>query len=125
MRCKIFNCDKVHRHQCCAMCQQRHQCENRCFNHPDRCGQLREETPREIAAAAGIRYISNIKADRILNSGRASGEYKPIGRFILKSGKKFIGIDNSKGDAWTEEFAAELECVQWLAGNLSREEYGL
>lgn len=34
----------------------------------------------------------------------------------LKEGDKFIGIDNSTGNAWTEEFPDEASCLRWLAG---------
>jgi len=54
MRCSIFNCDKKHMNQCCALCPDLRRCKNPCLNHPDRCGKLRAETPREIAVAAGV-----------------------------------------------------------------------
>lgn len=124
MRCKIFNCDKVHRNQCCTMCPRRGKCKNPCLNHPDRCGQIREETPRETAIAAGVCYISKATALQMLSSGEITGTYKPVGRFIHKDGKKFVGIDNSDGDAFVEEFITEAGCVQWLVSDRPREECG-
>ena len=124
MKCNLFNCDKMHRHQCCALCERRSSCDNPCLNHPDRCGQLREETPKETAAAAGIRFITKTTAKLILDSGFESGKYKPIGRFIFRDKKKFIGIDNSTGHAWTEEFDSKTDCLKWLAGEMPREEAG-
>ena len=41
---------------------------------------------------------------------------QPEGLFLLEEGGKFIGIDNSTGDAWTEEFGDRNQCLQWLAG---------
>lgn len=124
MRCSIFNCDKKHMNQCCALCAELNQCKNPCLNHPDRCGQLREETPREIATAAGIRYIRRATALQMLAAGEVTGKYKPPGRFIHRDGKKFIGIDNSSGEAWTEEFRTEAGCVRWLVDGVPREECG-
>lgn len=124
MRCSIFNCDKKHRNQCCALCPDLSQCKNSCLNHPNRCGQIRAETPRETATAAGVRYISKATALKILDSGETSGKYKPLGQFIRKAGKKFVGIDNSDGDAWVEEFSSEAECVRWLVEGVPREECG-
>ena len=40
----------------------------------------------------------------------------PAGKFMTFDGKtkKFIGCDNSDGDAWTEEFETLEKCVKWL-----------
>lgn len=38
----------------------------------------------------------------------------PLGLFWLKEGDKYIGIDNLTGDAWTEEFDTQEECLTWL-----------
>lgn len=35
--CNIFYCDKRQDFVCCASCQSRGHCKNRCLNHPDRC----------------------------------------------------------------------------------------
>jgi hypothetical protein len=124
MRCSIFNCDKKHMNQCCALCSDLSQCKNPCLNHPDRCGKLRAETPKEKATAAGVHYVSKATANQVLDSGWTTGQYIPLGRFICREGKKFIGIDNSDGDAWTEEFSTEAECVRWLTEDVPREECG-
>lgn len=39
---------------------------------------------------------------------------KPLGLFIISLDKYFIGIDNSTGDAWVEEFDERDECESWL-----------
>lgn len=46
------------------------------------------------------------------------GRYEPLGLFYLEEREKFVGIDNSTGDAWTEEFPDKESCLRWL----SREE---
>lgn len=35
---------------------------------------------------------------------------------MLETGVEYIGIDNSTGDAWTEEFPDLTECMMWLVG---------
>ena len=39
---------------------------------------------------------------------------EPRGLFCLKDGEKFVGIDNSSGDAWMEEFDTLPMCRSWL-----------
>ena len=38
----------------------------------------------------------------------------PRGLFIEEGKEKYIGIDNSTGDAWTEEFISRPACIAWL-----------
>lgn len=40
--CRIFNCDKMHKNQCCNFCNYRMKCKNRCLNKHRICGQLME-----------------------------------------------------------------------------------
>ena len=40
----------------------------------------------------------------------------PSGLFFLREGSKVIGIDNSTGHAWTEEFDSVNQCKRWLMG---------
>lgn len=39
---------------------------------------------------------------------------RPIGKFYRQDGNTFIGVDNTTGDAWTEEFKGFDACIQWL-----------
>jgi hypothetical protein len=42
---------------------------------------------------------------------------KPLGSFIIEEENgTFTGIDNSTGDAWTEEFKKKINCIDWLNG---------
>lgn len=42
---------------------------------------------------------------------------KPLGLFYTKHNEFcFVGIDNSDGNAWTEEFISENDCIKWLNG---------
>lgn len=39
------------------------------------------------------------------------------GCFVQKDGGTYIGIDNTDGDAWVEEFPDLIECLHWLLGD--------
>lgn len=39
---------------------------------------------------------------------------EPHGLFYLEEDGVFVGIDNSTGDAWIEEFPDMTECLLWL-----------
>lgn len=41
---------------------------------------------------------------------------EPRGLFYQKDGDITIGIDNTTGEAWTEEFNTLDECLAWLEG---------
>lgn len=43
-------------------------------------------------------------------------ERKPKGLFFCKENHKFVGIDNSHGDAFVEEFDTACLCKDWLNG---------
>ena len=38
----------------------------------------------------------------------------PHGHFLTKDGRKWVAVDNSTGDAWTEEFTRKRQAVRWL-----------
>ena len=61
--------------------------------------------------------IRQDEARRLLMSCNEEGEgYKPLGLFYLEEDGKFVGIDNSDGNAWTEEFWDKDSCLRWLNG---------
>lgn len=39
---------------------------------------------------------------------------RPLGLFYVRQDGIYIGIDNSTGHAWTEEFASLYQCKEWL-----------
>lgn len=53
--------------------------------------------------------ISHKKASEIIETR------KPLGLFVVIGERRPVGIDNSSGDAWTEDFDDLRECVEWLA----------
>jgi len=60
--------------------------------------------------------------DTIQEIGRAQAKSiiakrYPYGKFwVLDVTSSYIGIDNSNGNAWTEEFDTSDECIKWLEG---------
>lgn len=119
MRCKIFNCDKVRKSQCCAGCPRRSRCKNPCLNSPERCGQTREETTKELIYEYGIKLVGPEAAKDIIQT------LKPTGLFYegLGPGRGYVGIDNRTGHAWVEEFTKLNTCVRWLVSEAPREEF--
>lgn len=42
-------------------------------------------------------------------------EREPRGLFYRKAGRRiYVGVDNTTGDAWTEEFRSLRQCKRWL-----------
>ncbi len=48
--------------------------------------------------------------------GRVIEDRTPCGRFLTKEGLKWVAVDNSTGDAWTEEFTRKRQAIRWLRG---------
>ena len=49
----------------------------------------------------------------------------PNGHFLAKEGRKWVAVDNSTGDAWTEEFSRERQAIRWLRGEFEVDEPAL
>ncbi|MBS6355418.1 hypothetical protein [Oscillibacter sp.] len=74
---------------------------------------MSETEPREITKA---------EAADLLALGYETGRYEPLGLFYQQEdGGAWVGIDNSTGHAWTEEFETQAECLEWLKGEHERE----
>lgn len=69
--------------------------------------ELEEIVKSELTA---VKFISPREADKIIETRI------PYGRFAMKDGNRYIGIDNTTGDAWTEEFPSLHKCLTWLHG---------
>ena len=50
-------------------------------------------------------------ADFIMN---VIEQAKPIGKFYFIESGIYVSLDNSTGEAWTEEFKTKKEAVDWL-----------
>jgi len=57
-----------------------------------------------------IKEIDQKTADKIVENR------KPIGLFYFNEKGMTIGINNSKGDAFVEEFSNQDHCLKWLKG---------
>ncbi len=44
----------------------------------------------------------------------------PLGLFLTKEGCKWVAVDNTIGDAWTEEFSRKHQAIRWLRGKFER-----
>ena len=57
-----------------------------------------------------IREAGRLEAKNII------ANKKPFGKYWIfdVATSVYIGIDNSKGEAWTEEFDTKDECLKWL-----------
>ena len=38
----------------------------------------------------------------------------PLGLFLTREGRRWVAVDNSTGDAWTEEFYRKRAALCWL-----------
>ena len=47
---------------------------------------------------------------------------EPLGKFYMIEGKTIIAVDNSTGDAWTEEFKDFETFILWITTQLTVEE---
>jgi len=55
-----------------------------------------------------IRKITPFIAEAVISTR------KPLGLFYLLNRGTYVGIDNSTGHAWTEEFPNLRQCKKWL-----------
>lgn len=63
-----------------------------------------------------IKELTGEELAALFASGNESDNYTPIGRFYVKDGDVYVGVDNSTGDAWTEDFTTLEDCIEWLKG---------
>ena len=56
------------------------------------------------------------EAYRAILDSESNGHYEPVGRYWFRADGKFIGVDNSHGLAFTEEFTSKRLCLSWLLG---------
>lgn len=55
------------------------------------------------------KYVNQEEANQIIEHRSRRG------LFVQEADGKFVGIDNTTGDAWVEEFPDLTECLKWLA----------
>jgi len=49
-----------------------------------------------------------------MQAGRVISTRQPLGLFYLFNNGVYIGIDNSTGHSWVEEFPSLQQCKEWL-----------
>lgn len=59
-----------------------------------------------------IQRITKIEASNIIKN------YAPEGLFMIEENGHYIGIDNSTGECWVEEFITKDLCIKWLKGDV-------
>ena len=59
-----------------------------------------------------LKKVSGKELDAIIDTR------EPIGLFYCKDGRVWVAVDNSTGDAWTEEFVSESSARAWLVGEI-------
>ena len=59
----------------------------------------------------GRSKIQQISAEKLRE---VTCQHVPHGRFLTKECGKWIAVDNSTGEAWTEEFFQMRQAVRWL-----------
>lgn len=57
-----------------------------------------------------IKKVTKEEADNIIETR------EPLGLFWLEDEGVFVGIDNSSGEVWTEDFKTKRKCHYWLKG---------
>lgn len=110
MRCKIFRCPTFGTYECCAECPIREGCPDPCLNHPDRCGQVRRETPKELLLKYGVKIVRPLETADILKAG------KPLGLFYERLGvnEGYLAIDNRDGDPVMKVHKTIVEMIDWF-----------
>ncbi len=65
-----------------------------------------------------IGFKNRVKIKRVRSEflGEVIENRTPCGHFLTKDGRKWVAVDNSTGDAWTEEFSRKRQAVRWLRG---------
>jgi hypothetical protein len=63
-----------------------------------------------------IKKVSVEEAENIIETREPIGLFYCIEKSIHTGKNVYIGIDNSYGDAWTEEFHSLVSCKKYLEG---------
>ena len=58
-----------------------------------------------------MRRIHRVTPEQLLNVIDCR---TPLGLFLAKEGHKWVAVDNTTRDAWTEEFSRKRQAVRWL-----------
>ena len=70
-----------------------------------------------------IQILTKAAMHHLLTSDTEHRRYTPTGVFLSHENGAWVACDNSTGDAWTEEFDALEDAVDWLNSDESKEEF--
>jgi len=77
---------------------------------------IRDRRREARAKANGIQKVTQEEMQKIIDTR------EPIGKFYRTEGRTIIAVDNSTGDAWTEEFKNFEVFLLWITTQLTVEE---
>ncbi len=63
---------------------------------------------------AKIKEITQEEASEIIDTRL------PLGKFLVQEGDIWVGIDNTDGNAWTEDFKKRGQAMMWLNNALTK-----
>lgn len=64
----------------------------------------------------GIKRQAHIKRVSLKKLADVIERRTPLGLFLTNEGRIWVAVDNSTGDAWTEEFSRKRQAIRWLRG---------
>lgn len=85
---------------------------------------LKEKEPCIYCGSTKTKLMDNIRKLIKEEMTEVIDTREPRGLFYGEEGGLFIGIDNTTGDAWTEEFKTKASCFKWLAGERAKDAHG-
>lgn len=65
-----------------------------------------------------IRYFNLVKKIQVVDESyliKVAMTFRPEGLFLCRASGIWVAIDNSDGNAWTEEFSSKYQAIRWLA----------
>lgn len=68
----------------------------------------------EATVYNSIHVVTKKWFNEFLTANENNRKFEPEGLFMFKADRKYIGVDNSTGEAWTEEFGNMKKCLEWL-----------
>ena len=77
---------------------------------------IRDRRREARAKANGIQKLTREEMLKVIDTRN------PIGKFYRIEGKTIVAVDNSTGDAWTEEFKDFEAFLLWITTQLTVEE---
>lgn len=63
-------------------------------------------------------FVSRVKVQRVSPDFllRVIERRTPYGCFLAREDRCWVAVDNSTGDAWTEDFSWKRQAIRWLQG---------